>query len=113
MKHYERAREMFKKAVGMDPNDPNQERLVGNLADTYRWLGRQERASSTYGEAIALALTDLGRNPKKASTMGDLALYYAKTGEYGRALVYIRRARDTDKSDVNLMYAEADSAHQN
>jgi len=23
---------MFKKAVGMDPNDPNQERLVGNLA---------------------------------------------------------------------------------
>ena len=66
---------MFEKAVRMKPND---EALTGNLADAYRWNGQKEKSSATYAKAIALAYKELQINPRKASTMGSLATYYAK-----------------------------------
>jgi Flp pilus assembly protein TadD len=69
---------MFEKAVEMSPND---EWFVGNLADAYRWSGREDQARSTYDKAIALAYKQLQVNPDDTSTMGGMALYYAKNGD--------------------------------
>ena len=89
---------MFEKAVEMSPND---ERLVGNLADAYRWSGHEDQARSTYDKALALAYKKLQVNPHDASTMGGMALYYAKKGDSTQALQFIRRARSIDPNNLN------------
>jgi Flp pilus assembly protein TadD len=47
------------------------------------------------------------RTPRDASTLGDLATYYAKKGDLTRALDFINRARAIDANDTMLMYDEA------
>jgi len=96
---------MFEKAVEMDPND---QQNVGNLADAYRWSGHADKAQSTYDKAIALAYKELEVNPRNASTMCSLALYYAKKGDSAQALQFIRRARSIDPTSNQLMYNEAE-----
>ena len=95
---------MFEKAVEINPKD---EASTGNLADAYRWSGRTQQAVSTYDKAIALAYQELQVNPRAASTVGDLALYYAKKGDLDNGQRYIRQARAMDASDVQLIYSEA------
>ena len=95
---------MFEKAVEMSPND---EWFVGNLADAYRWTGHEEQARTTYDKAIALAYKELQVNPHNASTMGGIALYYAKKGDSAQALQFIRRARSIDPNSNQLIYNEA------
>ena len=46
-------------------------------------------------------------NPQDASTLGDLAFYYAKNGDSKKGLEFIRRARSIDAKDNELMYKEA------
>jgi len=46
-------------------------------------------------------------NPHNASTMGGLALYYAKKGDSTQALQFIRRARSIDPNSNQLIYNEA------
>jgi tetratricopeptide (TPR) repeat protein len=46
-------------------------------------------------------------NPRSASTMGDLAVYYAKKGDTPNALQYIHQARTINPDDLQLMYSEA------
>jgi len=86
---------------------PNEEVVVGNLADGYRWSGQRERAKTTYDRAISLAIANLGVNPKDANVLGDLALYYAKTGQASLADHYIRQARLIDATNPDLIYEEA------
>jgi serine/threonine protein kinase/tetratricopeptide (TPR) repeat protein/TolB-like protein len=105
LKRYKDAVPMFEKAVEMNPND---QEIMGNLADAYRWAGRADQAVITYDKAIALAYKELQVNPQKASTMGSLALYYAKKGDSAQALQFIRRARSIDPSSNQLMYNEAE-----
>jgi Flp pilus assembly protein TadD len=69
---------MFERAAAMNPNDAE---TTGNLADAYRWNGQKEKSLATYDKAITLAYKELQVNSKKASTMGDLAGYYAKKGD--------------------------------
>jgi serine/threonine protein kinase/tetratricopeptide (TPR) repeat protein len=95
---------MFEKSVELNPND---QLHMGNLADGYRWAGDKEKAKSTYERAIALGFKALKVNPRDASTLGSLAAYYAKTGDSKRALEYIRKARDIDPNDTDLLYQEA------
>ncbi len=95
---------MFEKAVEMNPND---EGIMGNLADAYRWSGQADRAQSAYNKAIGLAYKDLQVNPHGAETMGNLALYYAKKGDSSQALQFIRRARSIDPDSNQLMYNRA------
>jgi tetratricopeptide (TPR) repeat protein/predicted Ser/Thr protein kinase len=101
---YHDARQMFEKAVGMNPNDHT---MAGNLADAYRWLGQADKAHAGYDRAIGLAYKFHQVNPRHAGILGSLALYYAKKGDAGRALEFIRRARDIDANDNSLMYKEA------
>jgi serine/threonine protein kinase/tetratricopeptide (TPR) repeat protein len=103
LKRYGESVKMYEKAVQHITGD---EVLWGNLADAYRWLGQTEKARAAYDKAISLAFEQLQVNPRSASTMGDLALYYAKKGDARNALQYIQQARAIDATDVQLMYSE-------
>jgi len=113
VKRYKDAVIAFEKAVQLSPND---EQVMGNLADAYRWAGSSELAQATYDKAIKLAYQQLQVNPKSANVTGDLAMYYTKKGDSAHGVQYIRQARSIDPSDVSLMYDEAQVyalAHKN
>ena len=95
---------MLQKAADMSPND---QEIMGNLADGYRWSGQLKKALETYDRAIALAIKDLDVNPKDAATLACLAVYYAKKGNISLADHYIHGARSIDASDGTLIYNEA------
>ncbi len=104
LKRYDDAVKMFAKAAEMSPND---ETLMGNLADAYRWSGNREQANASYDKAISLAYKALQVNPRSSATMANLALYYAKKGDAAQALSFIRRGRSINRGDVELIYDEA------
>jgi eukaryotic-like serine/threonine-protein kinase len=95
---------MFEKAVQMNPNDGL---VMGNLADSYRWSGREEQAMETYDKAIALAYKELEVNPRAAGTMGSLALYYAKKGDTAHATQFIQHALSIEPERISLVYKQA------
>ncbi len=103
LKKYDESTKMYEKAVEMTPSN---EVLVGNLGDAYRWSGHSEQASAAYDKAISLAFQELQVNPRSASIMGDLALYYAKKGDAHNALQYIQQARSINSEDLYLIYSE-------
>jgi eukaryotic-like serine/threonine-protein kinase len=104
LKNYDQATKMYEKAVEMTPND---EALLGNLGDSYRWSGHSDQAAVAYGKAISLAFQQLQVNPKSAITMSDLGLLYAKKGDETNALQYTQQARAINPDDVQLIYSEA------
>jgi serine/threonine protein kinase/tetratricopeptide (TPR) repeat protein len=104
LKRYDEALQYLEKAAQMQPND---QAIVGNLADGYRLTGKQNKSIETYDRAISLANKELNVNPKDATALGCLGVYYAKKGESVLAQHYIRRARAIDSSDMQLAYAEA------
>jgi tetratricopeptide (TPR) repeat protein len=91
--------------VGLNPND---ETMMGNLADGYRAAGQMDKAKVTYDKAIVLAFKALRVNPRSATTMGNLALYYAKKGDVGQAVEFMQRARGLDPSSVDLIATSAE-----
>ena len=105
LKRYDDSIKMFEKAVELSPQD---ETLMGNLADAYRAAGRKDQATATYDKAIQLAFRQLQVNPKLAPVTGDLALYYAKKGDGEHALEYIKQARSLDHEDLQLLYSQAE-----
>jgi serine/threonine-protein kinase len=95
---------MLEQAVKMKTDD---EEKVGNLGDAYRASGSKRKATQAYARAIALAKKDLEANPTSTQSLGDLALYYAKTGEDALADQYIHEARSIDAASPDLLYNEA------
>ena len=95
---------MFQKAVDLDPNDSE---AVSYLGDGYRASGDQVKAKAAYDRAISLGVKALRVNGQDASTLGNLAYYYAKNGDSKKGLEFIRRARSIDANDNELMYKEA------
>jgi len=95
---------MLEKSAKMHPND---EVVVGNLADGYRWSGENKKAIDAYDKAISIAYKDLRVNAKNATALGSLGVYFAKKGDASLAAHYIRQARSIDASDVQLIYEEA------
>jgi serine/threonine protein kinase/tetratricopeptide (TPR) repeat protein len=104
LKRYDDAIRMYEKAAQMSPKD---EQIIGNLADAYRAAGRSQEAESTYDKAIGLAYQQLQVNPRSASVMADLALYYSKKGDAAHAAQYIKQAREIDPANVQLIYDQA------
>ncbi|HEX9109837.1 MAG TPA: tetratricopeptide repeat protein, partial [Terriglobales bacterium] len=103
LRRYDESVKMFQKATEMAPNN---EQILGNLGDAYRWSGHSDQAIQAYDKAITLAFQELQVNPRSFSIMGDLALYYAKKGDAINALQYIQRARSISPGDLQLMYSE-------
>ena len=104
LKRYDDATKMFEKAAAMNPNE---QVVLGNLADAYRWSGQARKAMETYDRAIALAYKDLQVNPHEAGAIESLALYYAKEGKRSQAIEFIRQARSIDPDNVQFIYGEA------
>jgi len=104
LKQYSNAVEMFEKAVAINPNDTD---LMVNLADAYRGSGQQDKARTTYQQAIASGFKELQTNPQNAEVMSEMALSYAKIGDAPKAQNFIRQARGIDKNNVNYIYTEA------
>jgi eukaryotic-like serine/threonine-protein kinase len=103
LKSYDQATKMYEKAVEMTPND---EELLGNLGDSYRWSGHSDQATNAYGKAISLAFQELQVNPRSSTIMGDLGLLYAKKGDAVNAVQYTNQARAISPDDLQLMYSE-------
>jgi serine/threonine-protein kinase len=101
---YADAAKMYQKAVELQPNDAL---YLGNLADAWRWSGEKQKAAETYDKAIAQAFQSYRVNPQSAKTLGQLAIFYAKQGDPGRASDYIQKARSIDPKANALMYKEA------
>jgi tetratricopeptide (TPR) repeat protein len=104
LKSYDQSTKMYEKAVEMTPNN---EELLGNLGDSYRWSGHSDQAATAYGKAISLAFQELQVNPRSATLMGDLGLLYAKKGDAANALQYTQQARSINSDDLQLIYSEA------
>ncbi|HJT88752.1 MAG TPA: tetratricopeptide repeat protein, partial [Bryobacteraceae bacterium] len=101
---YSEAAAMFEKAASLLPNDAD---IRVYLADAYRWLPAPAKAAAAYDQAIALAYKGVQANPRDAQALGDLAISYAKKGDFPRALDFIGRARAIDGKNNWLMYEEA------
>lgn len=79
----------------------------GNLGDAYSATGQTAKAKATYQTAIELAYNSWKLNSKDATTLANLALYYAEKGDFTQALTFIRRARAIDANENSVMYTEA------
>ena len=63
LKQYSNAVDMFEKAAALNPNDTQ---TVVNLADAYRGAGQQDKARTTYQQAISVGFKELQANPQNA-----------------------------------------------
>jgi len=104
LKRYSDSVQAFEKAAELNPKD---ETIAGNLADAQRWSGQKDQALATYDKAISLAYKELEVNPKDSGAMEHLALYYAKKGDFARAISFVDRARAINPHDVQAVYDEA------
>jgi eukaryotic-like serine/threonine-protein kinase len=104
LRQYSQAVEMFEKAVALNPNDTV---MVVNLGDAYRGSGRQDKANTTYQQALSVAFKELQTNPQDADVKAEVALAYAKMGNALEAEKFIREARGIDKNNVEYIYNEA------
>jgi eukaryotic-like serine/threonine-protein kinase len=104
LKHYPESVQQFEKAVEMNPDE---EVMVGNLADAYRWSNQKEKATATYEKAIGLTYKELQVNPRNAAALANLALYYGKKGDTVQAAQFVKRARAIDEANVYYIYVNA------
>jgi eukaryotic-like serine/threonine-protein kinase len=105
LKQYANAVEAFEKAAALNPNDTQ---TVVNLADAYRGAGQQDKAHTTYEQAISVGFKELQTNPQNADVKAEIALSYAKVGNASEAQNFIRQARAIDKTNVSYIYYEAE-----
>jgi serine/threonine protein kinase/tetratricopeptide (TPR) repeat protein len=105
LKQYPKAVEMFEKAAALNPNDTT---VTVNLADAYRGAALEEKARSSYQKAISLGFKELETNPQNADVLAQIALAYAKMGDFKQADSFMIRARTIDKNNVNYIYDDAE-----
>ena len=101
---YGDAAKALEKAVELDPT--THENIAG-LADAYLQLGQRDKAMASYEAAIKLALKAYQVNNRDATTLGALALYYAKKSDLNRAQNFIGKARQIDANNNVLIYNDA------
>jgi serine/threonine-protein kinase len=104
LKQYSKAIEMFEKAAALNPNDTM---MAVNLADAYSGAGQEDKARTAYKNAISLGFKELETNPQNAEVIAQIAISYAKTGDFKQADSFIRKARTLDKNNVNYIYDDA------
>jgi len=80
---YPEASQHFALAVELKPDNYQ---LWGNLADSYRWAGRSDKAQHSYQQAIRLVSLLLEKSPKLQNARLRLGLYLAKSGQHRQAL---------------------------
>jgi serine/threonine protein kinase/tetratricopeptide (TPR) repeat protein len=98
--NYEKAREMFEKALAINDSDFS---IWGNLADSMRLLGEDKRARAAYERAVYLAEQKLKVMQRDPETYSRLARYYAFLGDKKKALMNISRARELAPNNVEVI----------
>ncbi len=99
--NFPKAREMFEKAVELSPHDF---RLVGNLADACQMVSEGCDAQVYYRQALGMANDQLQVDPSDASVLAMTAVYEAQLGNADEAVRLIRRARDRDATNPNVLW---------
>jgi eukaryotic-like serine/threonine-protein kinase len=105
LKQYSNAVGMFEQAAALNPNDTQ---TVVNLADAYGGAEQQDKARTTYQQAISVGFKELETNPQNAEVKAQIALSYARIGNASEAKSFIRQARGIDKNNVDYIYLEAE-----
>jgi serine/threonine-protein kinase len=86
---YAEAAEMFLSATEFSEEDYS---LWGNLAESYYWSGRQDKAAEYYKLAVLHCEQRLDVNPKDTYIIADLAGYHAMLGNNEKALNLLNRS---------------------
>jgi tetratricopeptide (TPR) repeat protein/TolB-like protein len=94
----------FGEAVRLEPRSPANHR---NLGDAYQRLGRTEEARRSWSEAVRLCREALRVDPRSAETLGQLAVYEAKLGQYASAEAHARRALELAPGDPDAHFRAA------
>lgn len=91
---YLKASQHFALAVELKPDNYQ---LWGNLADSYRWAGQQDKARHSYQQAIRLVNLLLEKSPRLQNARLRLGLYLAKSGQHRQALQELAAAGELHK----------------
>src|SRR5436189_285197 len=91
---FERAREMFSRAIALDPE----------FAIAHTGLGRREAASSAYTRAVKVAKQQLSVSPGDVRALYLGAGCLARIGRRKTALAWAARALDLDGKDSAVLY---------
>jgi TolB-like protein/Flp pilus assembly protein TadD len=102
---FERAIERYVNAVNLAPNDY---KMWGNLGDAYFFQGdKKQVAQVVYQRAIELGESQLRVNDDAVQVVSDVALYYARIGDGGKARDLDARA---STQGPGIMYVHYNSA---
>ena len=102
--HFDEAIELYQEALKLNPED---HRVIGNLADAQQYGQQEQNARDSYRRAIEKAERALEINPNDGETLSDLAYYYASVDELGRAQETLGRARQLTPNDMYTHYRAA------
>ena len=92
---------MFEKAVELSPHDY---RVVGNLADACLMIPEDCDPELYYGRAREMAREQLQVDPGDAGVLALLAVYEAQLGNPQESDRLIRRARDRDETNPDVLW---------
>ncbi len=99
------AAEMQLKAIELAPDD---HRLWGRLAESYRFVpGKEEESRAAYGRAAELAEASLKINSEDWKSIGLLGLYYAYLGQPDKALELVDNSIETSNRNSEAFYFKA------
>lgn len=99
------AAEMQLKAIELAPDD---HRLWGRLAESYRFVpGKEEESRAAYARAAELAEASLKINSEDWKSIGLLGLYYAYLGQPDKALELVDNSIETSNRNSEAFYFKA------
>lgn len=103
--NYSDAVEMQLAALELSPDD---HRLWGRLAESYRFVpGSEQQATAAYERAAELAAANLEVNKSDWTTMGLLGLYHAHLGNERRALQLVDESVRLSQRTPEALYYQA------
>ncbi|MGE5813389.1 MAG: protein kinase domain-containing protein, partial [Acidobacteriota bacterium] len=101
---YAAALQSFQQAARLAPNFAIYQR---NIGDTWVHLQQPARAKEAYRRAADLTRADLKVNPNNPEQMARLAVYLAKSGEFGESEQWIERSLAGEGRTYEVYYRDA------
>jgi serine/threonine protein kinase/Tfp pilus assembly protein PilF len=98
------AAQAYSRALDLDRNDY---RIWGNLASAYYWSGERDKAREYYRKVAEVAEEKHKVNPKDATNLSQLAVYYSMLTEQARSLKVLDQALALAPKDANVLYRAA------
>jgi TolB-like protein/Flp pilus assembly protein TadD len=102
---FDAAVKMQKLALEYAPDD---HRVLGRLAESYRFIpGKESESRSAYERAAELALDNLKINSEDWSTRGALGVYYAHLDRFKEAIELLELAVNQSQRHPEVLYLQA------